>query len=186
MPRVLVLTDRAQLPLGRSLQATLAACADGGLTHVVLRELDLSDDQRGALAERLAARGLTVIAARRPVAGATAVHLAADQAPPADGTPWGRSCHSADEVRAAAADEAAWVTLSPFAPTASKPGYGPPVPAHAFADHTVPVYALGGITTPAEAERAVAAGAHGVAVMGALMRAEDPSALARLLLGAVA
>ena len=40
LPRLLVLTDRSQLPLGRSLVATMAACAEAGLTHVVLRELD--------------------------------------------------------------------------------------------------------------------------------------------------
>lgn len=185
-PRLLVLTDRAQLPLGRSLQATLEACARAGLTHVVLRELDLADEARAALADRLAGSGLTVIAARRPVVGATAVHLSAGQDPPAAGTPWGRSCHSAEEVAAAAADGADWVTLSPFARTASKPGYGPPVPADAFAGHPVPVYALGGITTPAHAAQAVGAGAHGVAVMGAVMRSGDPAALVRGLLEAVA
>jgi thiamine-phosphate pyrophosphorylase len=42
------------------------------------------------------------------------------------------------------------------------------------------VYALGGIG-PAQAAACLAAGASGVAVMGVVMRAEDPSAVVRSL-----
>lgn len=49
----------------------------------------------------------------------------------------------------------------------------------------VPVYALGGIDTTNAADFQ-AAGAHGVAVMGAVMRADDPAAVVEQLLGAVA
>jgi len=46
------------------------------------------------------------------------------------------------------------------------------------------VYALGGIETPAQVAGCRAAGAAGVAVMGAVMRAGDPAALVRSLLAA--
>lgn len=195
LPRVLVLTDRSQLRLGRGLLRTLLECREAGLTHVVLRELDLPDEHRGALAGELVGAGLTVVAARRSLAGAVGVHLAAGQAPAAAavhlGTcqarvagPWGRSCHSAAEVARAARDGAAWATLSPYGESGSKPGYGPPLDRTAYAGHDLPVYALGGIT-PGNASEALDAGAHGVAVMGEVMRSPDPAATVAALLEAV-
>lgn len=181
--RLVVLTDRSQLPLGRCLRAQMAACRDAGLTHVVLRELDLHHAQREQLAADLADLGLTVIAARRDLAAATGLQLAADQA----GVPgaFGRSCHDRDGVARAAAEGARWATLSPYSASASKPGYGPPLPPDAFADLPVPTFALGGIS-PANARTATDSGAHGVAVMGAVMRARDPGAVVAALLEAVA
>lgn len=86
-------------------------------------------------------------------------------------------CHSVAEVQAAAGSH--FVTISPVAPTASKPGYGPPlgvegVGSAVAAAGTMPVFALGGVT-PANAAEFLAAGAHGVAVMGPVQRAEDPA-----------
>ncbi|MFC5727563.1 thiamine phosphate synthase [Nocardioides vastitatis] len=186
-PRLLVLTDRSQLPLGRSLRAVLTLCVEAGLTHVVLREPDLADEQRARLAADLGASGLAVIAAHRPVPGSAGRHLAADQPAPDAQTvaAWGRSCHSAPDIAAAAREGAQWATLSPYAPTLSKPGYGPPQPAAAFAGHDIPVYALGGVSA-ANAAAARAAGAHGVAVMGAVMRAPDPAGVVAALLREVA
>jgi thiamine-phosphate pyrophosphorylase len=181
-PRLLLFTDRSQLPPGRGLAAAVRACAGAGLTHVVVRELDLPAAERLRLVEDLAAvDGLTVLASRVPVAGAAGLHLAAGQPRPAAGW-FGRSCHDLSEVRQAAAQGAAYVTLSPYAATASKPGYGPPVARSDYAgDHGVPVLALGGIG-PDNAAEARASGAHGVAVMGCVMRAADPGAVvARLL-----
>ncbi|WP_121257111.1 thiamine phosphate synthase [Nocardioides ferulae] len=186
LPRVLVLTDRTLVPAGRGLESVLASCADAGITHVVLRELDLDDARRATLALRLAPLGLTVLAARRPLPGCPGVHLAAGQPRPdgASGLAWGRSCHSRSEVGQAAAQGASWATLSPYARTPSKPGYGPPLPSGALAGHRLPVFALGGIG-PENAAAARRAGAHGVAVMGSLMRADDPAATAAALLRAV-
>ena len=89
-----------------------------------------------------------------------------------------------DEVRRAAADGAAYAFLSPYADGGSKPGRTP-LPAGAFAGHPIPVFALGGIT-PANARSAREAGAHGVAVMGAVMAADDPAQVVVELLEAVA
>lgn len=196
LPRLLLLTDRSQLPLGRSLLATLRDCVSAGATTVVVRELDLAEAQRAALAHEVAALGATVISARTLLPGAVGVHLPALDwrgsldAEYAAHRVWGdhnsalqhgRSCHSAEEVRRAAGGGAAYATLSPYAVTASKPGYGPPLPDGAFGDHGIPVYALGGIT-PDNVGAAMAAGAHGVAVMGAVMRSADPGGtVARLL-----
>lgn len=194
--RLLVVTDRSQLPLGASLRSTLAACADAGLTHVLLRELDLAPAQRADLCRALTDLGLAVVAARSPLPGCVGVHLAAHQ-PGADagGLPFGRSCHCADDVRRADRAGAGWATLGPFAPTVSKPGREPVGRAH-YADlaptgadgpvgptarSPLTTYALGGVT-PDNAADALAAGAHGVAVMGAVMRAPDPARLVRALL----
>lgn len=200
LPPLLLLTDRSQLRRGRSLPRTVAECVEAGLTHVVLRELDLPVEQRTALAHQLAAIGAVVIAAHAPLPGAAGVHCPAaaggsntmsavvaagrNRLLP-DVTPCyplrGRSCHTRAEVVAAAAEGFDYVTLGPFAATASKPGYGPPLPEAEYAGHAVPVYALGGVG-PANAEAALAAGAHGVAVMGAVMRAASPTSVVRDLL----
>jgi thiamine-phosphate pyrophosphorylase len=185
LPRLLVLTDRAQLPPGAELVETVVRCVRAGLRAVVLRELDLSDAARGQLAKEIrrctAGSGLIVISARRRLAHTDGVHLSSTQ--PGCGREsgeWhGRSCHSGEEVRRAAAEGAAYVTVSPVAPTKSKPGYGPAIGTDGLgrlvrqADGT-PVFALGGVTaTNAASMRA--AGAYGIAVMGALMRSTDPA-----------
>lgn len=179
LPRLLVLTDRAQLPLGRSLTATVAAGVQAGLTHVVLRELDLADAPRAALARALVDVGATVIAAHRPLPSTIGTHLPA----PAPGVGLGRSCHSRDEVVAAAEQGAAYATLGPIGPSVSKPGYGPPLRLGDLADLPIPVFALGGVTTD-NAGAVLAAGAYGVAVMGAVMRAASPAVAVDRLLAA--
>ncbi|MBM7518864.1 thiamine phosphate synthase [Nocardioides nitrophenolicus] len=182
--RVVLLTDRGQLPSGRSLCDVISAAADGGLRTVLLREPDLPDGERAALADHARGRGLEVVAAHRAVPGCGGVHLPAGAPVPVVATRWGRSCHSRADLERAAADGAWWATLSPYAPTASKPGYGPPLHPSAFAAAPLPVYALGGVT-PENAARARDSGAYGVAVMGAVMRAPDPAAVVAALVEAV-
>lgn len=185
LPPLLLLTDRHQLPSGRSLEHTMRECAAAGLTTVVLRELDLSEPERAALAAELA-RHVTVISARTSLPGTAGVHLAAHQ--PATATRHGRSCHDRAELRDAVAGGAAWVTLSPVAATRSKPGYGPALGIDGFRALVpaagVPVYALGGIDV-ANAAVFRREGAHGVAVMGAVNRADDPASVVSALLEAV-
>lgn len=181
VPRLVLLTDRSQLRLGRGLVRTVLECAAAGLEAVVVREHDLDPTSRHALVAGLAdVDGLTVISSRIPDPAAHGLHLAAHQPPPVGGC-WGRSCHTGEEVAAAAAQGAAWVTLSPYAASASKPGHGPTLPSDAFAGRPVPVLALGGIDVTNTAA-ARSAGAHGVAVMGAVMRAADPARVVAELL----
>jgi thiamine-phosphate pyrophosphorylase len=183
--RLLLLTDRAQLAPGRSLSRTVEECADAGLTTVVVREHDLPARDRQALLARLATvAGLTVISSRLSDPSADGLHLAAHQ-PSAEGW-FGRSCHGTDDVRRAAAEGASWATLSPYGASASKPGHGPALSSDAFAEDTgIPVFALGGIAAD-NAREALGRGAYGVAVMGAVMRAERPARVVERLLGALA
>lgn len=189
LPRLLLLTDRRQLPAGRGLVETVSRCAGAGATTVVLRELDLPEEERAELVAALAA-SVQVVSARTVLPGASGVHLASHPlAEVARGLPHGRSCHGPDDVGRAVGEGASWVTVSPVAPSRSKPGYGPPLGTDgvrrcvAVADGT-PVYALGGVEVAVVAALR-AAGAHGVAVMGAVMRAADPAVVVSGLLAAL-
>lgn len=184
LPPLLVLTDRTQCR--RPLVETVAAAVEGGVRAVVLREKDLPTKQRHVLAERLwrvlAPVGGVLIAASRLVGPAQGVHLAA--ADPSTKAPVvGRSCHNAAEVDAVS--DVDYVTVSPVFATASKPGYGPPLGLAGLralcARTPVKVYALGGVTRD-NAASCLDAGAAGVAVMGAVMRAEDPAFVAAEIL----
>lgn len=193
---LILLTDRRQAV--RDLPDVVAEAATGGLRLVVVREKDLPLAQRTRLAERfqdlLAPVGGKVLLAG-PEPGPHGRHLAATDPWPSDRQSQGRgdrpallgrSCHHHGELAQAAAAGADYATLSPIFPTESKPGYGPALGPPALAGTpNLPVYALGGITTPAQAGRCTRAGATGVAVMGALMRAADPAALAAELIAAV-
>lgn len=184
-PRLVVLTDRSQLTLGRGLVRTVRECVDAGLATVVVREHDLVATARTALVEELAGiPGLTVVSSRILDPAAHGLHLAADQPAPGGAGSRSRSCHSRTEVAAAAREGVDWVTLSPYAATASKPGHGPPLEPGVFTGHDLPVLALGGIGVH-NAAAALAAGAHGVAVMGGVMRAPDPAAVVAGLLAVV-
>jgi thiamine monophosphate synthase len=184
LPRLLVLTDRTQCR--EPMVATVAAAVDAGARAVVLREKDLPGRERARLAGELAAvlapvGGLLVHAGP---GGGPAVHLAAaDDLPSPRPALVGRSCHSAAELDRAQAEGCDWVMLSPFAPTPSKPGYGPGLGAAGLAAllagrATPRVYALGGVR-PDDVAGCLVAGAHGVAVMGPVMR--DPELVAAYL-----
>jgi thiamine-phosphate pyrophosphorylase len=199
-PRLVVLTDRrASEARGRTLVRTVGLAVDAGAPAVLLREKDLPPAERRDLAAALLAvvrpAGARLLVASdaglAAAVGADGVHLAAaDPLPGVRDRGWvvGRSCHTPAEVRAAAADALDHVTISPVASTASKPGYGPPigadgVTAAVVAAGDLPVLALGGVT-PTNARSWFAAGAYGVAVMGAVMAADDPGACVRTLLAA--
>jgi thiazole tautomerase (transcriptional regulator TenI) len=99
--------------------------------------------------------------------------------------PIGRSVHSPQG--ALAATGADYVLAGHVYPSPSKPGLAPLGPAGlarivAFAP--CPVIAIGGITSDRVPE-VIQAGAHGVAVIGAIVEAEDPRAAARALRVAV-
>ncbi|MBE7323909.1 thiamine phosphate synthase [Nocardioides sp. Y6] len=188
VPRVVVLTDRTQLPAGRGLVEALIECHRAGLEAVVVREHDLDPRVRHRLLAELARLpGLRVVSSRLADTSAHGLHLAAHQAAPGlTGAvrPWGRSCHDPAEVAVAAREGASWVTLSPFGVSTSKPGHLPPLPSSVWRGHPLPVLALGGIT-PDNAARARALGAHGVAVMGAVMQAPEPGEVVTALIEAV-
>ena len=99
----------------------------------------------------------------------------------------GVSAHSATQARTAAKAGAAYVTLSPVFATATHPdvpplGLGPLALAARTAG--VPVLALGGLT-PEHTRRAREAGAHGAAVLAALLFSWNAGKATREFLRAV-
>jgi thiamine-phosphate pyrophosphorylase len=111
------------------------------------------------------------------------VHLRSDSLPPLPvrhliGTRRliGVSTHSVDDVRRANQSGADYVVFGPIFETPSKLSYGPPLGLDLLADvclrSSIPVLAIGGITC--ERVRDVRrAGAHGIAVIGALLTRHD-------------
>jgi thiamine-phosphate pyrophosphorylase len=197
---LVVVTDRIQAAArGRTLAEVVAAAVEGGARTVLLREKDLPAAGRRALADDLAdllrpVDGELLVAGDVQLAtavGAIGVHLAAAD-PPAAASDLvvGRSCHSIGELRAALARAEGYATFSPVWTTASKPGYGPAVGIEGLADACaavpdLPIVALGGITLE-RAPVCVTAGAAAVAMMGEVMRADDPAGLVGDVLAALA
>jgi thiamine-phosphate pyrophosphorylase len=207
---LVVVTDRRQAEAsGRRLGDVVAAALAGGARSVLLREKDLPPTERARLAADLrlvtAAVGADLCVASDVdlalAVGADGVHLAAadpwpdpvtqealDERAPGHRVHVSRSCHTLDELVAADTGNADWVTYSPVFASASKPGYGPPLGLEGLAAACravpLPVLALGGVDL-ATARGCMEAGAAGVAVMGAVMRAEDPEAVVRALVDEV-
>jgi thiamine-phosphate diphosphorylase len=209
LPRLLVLTDGEQTG-ARTLLSTVRLAIDGGARAVVLREKRSTTAERRALAAAIgpwlaAVDGVLLVASDLTIE-ADGVHLAATDPFPTDRPALvGRSCHDLADIRRAAAEGCDYATLSPMFATRSKPGYGPALGLDGLRDivddfelgsdsvppaptgpdgRAMPIYALGGIDVDM-AGVCRRAGATGVAVMGALMRAPDPSATAHALAHAV-
>ena len=188
LPKLLVLTDRRMSEAaGLGLVATLTQAIQCGARAVILREKDLPVGDRVELALQISVLlapcgGTLIVASDREVAekaGTPWLHLSASDDVPRDRQfRWGRSCHDAASVTAAAAEGASYVTVSPVYVTQSKPGYGPALGIEGLsglvhAARGLPVYALGGITAD-RVESCHVAGAAGVAVMGEVMRSPTP------------
>jgi thiamine-phosphate pyrophosphorylase len=190
LPALIVVTD-AEGTGGRPLLEVVGAAIDGGARAVLLREKHRSRSQRQALAEALRAAlapvGGVLLVASDPTIVADGVHLAAADDYPRNpsGRGVGRSCHSAADLEAAAEQGCDYATLSPIFLTASKPGYGPALGTSSLAQPPLPTWALGGVDA-GHARSCLDAGAAGVAVMGAIMRAEDPAAVTAALIRALA
>ena len=199
-PALLVISDRRQAT--RPLVEIAAASFRAGCRWFSLREKDLPSDARGALLRQLVAlghrHGATVTVhddiAAVAACGAGGVHLpgAGNPAAARQRLPRGLigvSTHTPAEAAAQLVSGADYVTLSPIFLTQSKPGYGPAVGLDALAEAarlaSGPVVALGGLDEHNIAD-CLAAGAGGIAVMGEVMRAADPEATVRRLLGALA
>ena len=195
-PPVLVITDRrmAAVPLGDILNAVL----DAGARWILVREPDLSGDALAAVigeAGDLCRRYDATLSVSADIDAAAAgracgVHLPQRLAAPetvdrarnrlGDDGLIGISAHSLEEATAAQTAGADYVTLSPVFLTESKPGYGPALGLDTLRAHSaalsIPVVALGGIE-PCNAESVRQSGAAGIAVMGGIMRAENPGAV---------
>ena len=198
-PPLLVITDRRQAR--RPLEELAEAIFAGGCRWLSLREKDLAAAERRTLLSALVTLGRrwkAIVTVHEDIdaavmVGAGGVHLPSAGSPEAararlpDGL-IGASAHSAEEAAALLSSGADYVNVSPVFVTASKPGYGPAIGldglARVVAQVSGPVVALGGITA-ANAALCLSSGAHGVAVMGEIMRAADPRAAVESILAAM-
>jgi thiamine-phosphate pyrophosphorylase len=185
---------------GRPLEAVVEAALEGGVRAVQLREKDLSGGELYRLA--LALRRITArFRAQLFVNERVDIALAVD----ADGVHLGeaglpverarlllgkkrlvgRSCHDLDGALAACRAGADFITYGPVFTTPSKAGMGDPVGLQRLAEAVrsvpLPVFALGGINRE-NVRATLATGAHGVAMISAIMADAEPSAAAADLL----
>lgn len=200
-PPLLLVTDRRRFPppgegepLSAAEQRVLDAALRAGVGAVQLREKDLDGrplyERARDLAARCRAAGAKLaVNDRLDVAlavDADGVHLPANGLPaavvrPLAGGRWiGASVHSLDELeRARSAD---FVVFGPVYETPSKRAFGPPQGLERLAEivrqASVPVVAVGGIV-PERVAGVIAAGAAGVAVIGAILDADDPAGAVR-------
>jgi thiamine-phosphate pyrophosphorylase len=204
LPRVLAFTNDA-VAAREDLGVRAAALAAGGPDVALVARLpDGNADTLAALADRFvrlarAPEAQVLVTGRADIAAATGAHgviLRGGDVSVATARriirPGGEplivlcSAHTVAEVEAAAREGADAVVLGTIWPSAShpgRPGAGVELLAAATA-FGVPVIAIGGVT-PARAREAVAAGAWGVAAIGALWEAPKPYLAVMEMLGSV-
>lgn len=190
-----LITDRNAPPSGDLLGALEAALA-GGVRFVQYREKDLPYEERLRLGREVASRafehGARLLVNGDPelaeALGADGVHLGKGtvsvSAVRAGGYAGliGYSAHAGEEAARAFTEGADFVTLSPVFPTKSKFSSGPLLGLEAFARECEvaggPVYALGGVGAD-NASACLERGARGVALIGAILAADNPARAAR-------
>src|SRR5262245_46447926 len=196
--RVYLVTDREQTN-GRPLLEVIGAALRGGVGAVQLRERGLETRALLELATALrqatrAAGAALLINDRVDVAlacEADGLHLPGHSFAVAEARTLlgprrliGISTHHPDEVAAAAAAGADFAGFGPGFATPSKAGYGPPLGldalARARAAAALPLFAIGGVDA-SNAAAVRAAGADGVAVIRAVLAADDPAGAASAL-----
>src|SRR5512143_1203147 len=199
---VYLVTDRTHTN-GRPLLDVVTAALRGGVGAVQVRERGLTT--RALLELAIALRAATraagaalLINDRIDVAlacDADGVHLpghsfAVEEARALLGPQRliGVSTHHPHEVAAAAAAGADFAVFGPIFATPSKAAYGPPLGLDALprarAAAPLPLFAIGGIEA-GNADAVRARGADGVAVIRAVLAAEDPAAAAAVLRAAL-
>ncbi len=185
-----LITDR-NAPESGDLLGALEAALAGGVRFVQFREKDLPPLERlklgrevAALAERYGAFMLVngepalaeALGAPGLHLGRATVSVSVMRARGYRGV-IGYSAHGGEEAAEALAAGADFVTLSPVFPSVSKFSSGPVLGLDAFERALGvcegPVYALGGVGA-ANAAACLARGARGVALIGAILGADDP------------
>ena len=201
--RLLLVTDRQQTK-GRPLVSVLAQALKAGRPSIQLRERDLCAKELLALADEIqqltGPRGVQlVINDRLDVAlslEGAGVHLRSNILPVSVARRLigprrvlGASVHSVKEAVEADAGGADYIVLGPIYDTPSKQRYGPPLGLSALEGAAravrVPIVGIGGVTA-ARARDMRLAGAFGVAVITAVLSADDVEGATRALLDAVA
>jgi thiamine-phosphate diphosphorylase len=198
--RLVVVTD-PECGAGRGVADVVRAALRGGAPAIQLRMKDAPAREMAALARTLladtrAAGALLFINDRVDVAlatGADGAHVGQDDLPAAaarriapPGFLIGVSAETAELARRAQADGADYVGVGPVYATGSKADAGDAIGLGRITEVAsavrIPVVGIGGIAA-ANAPAVVRAGAAGVAVISAVMRADDPEAAVRALLG---
>lgn len=194
LPSLYLITDRGQT-LGRPLLDVVKTALEGGVRMIQLREKDLGGKELFNLAREL--RELTtkynaklLINDRVDVAlaiCADGVHLGRQSMSVKDARQAfsetlqnvpivGVSTHSLGEALEAERDGADFITFGPLHFTRSKAVYGEPVGIDKFHEVVkavnVPVFAIGGMKK-GNMEEVLNAGCYGVAVISAIMSAND-------------
>jgi thiamine-phosphate pyrophosphorylase len=194
-----LITDRHQTG-GRPLLPLLDGAMNGGVKAIQLREKELDTRSLLHLANDVLAivrkhGGQLLINDRTDLVmalGADGVHLRADSMPVAAARRLlgpdrliGVSVHSADEVRQAESDGADFVVLGPIYDTPSKRAYGSPLGLRPLEqvrlESNMPIFVIGGITQKRVSD-VRRAGAFGVAVVSAILAADNVEIAARGLL----
>lgn len=168
----------------------LPALVAAGVDGFQVRDKALDGRALLALTRRvLDAGALTIVNDRLDVAlaaGADGVHLGADDLPVASAAQLaphlliGATCRSSEDLQAAAADGADYAGFGPLFATRSKTGLPDPLGPSSIPAGPLPVLGIGGVSA-ANAGEVVAAGAHGVAVIGGIWAQPDPVAAAAAL-----
>jgi thiamine-phosphate pyrophosphorylase len=186
----MLVTDRHLAGGEDALLKTVDAAIEGGVNAVQLREKDMRPADLLSLAIRLreATAGRAMLLVNGPLdvaleAGADGVHLPEDADPPrAPWTfTWGRSVHSMTAALMAMGEAAGHIIVGPIFETRSHPEREPVglVLIREIAPIArCPVIAIGGITTE-NARDVMQAGAHGIAVISAILGSDDPKAAAQ-------
>jgi thiamine-phosphate pyrophosphorylase len=194
--RLLLVTDR-HLVQGCSLSTVLSQAIMAGVPAIQLRERDLPTGELLPLAQEIhsltAPRAVPLILNDRVdlvlALNLDGVHLRANSLPVSvvrrligPNRLIGISTHSVEDVQRANHDGADYIIFGPIFDTPSKRSFGAPLGLDVLADvcrnSMVPIFAIGGITS--ERVRDVRrAGAHGVAVIGALLTSADISGAVR-------
>lgn len=191
-----IVTDR-KASRGRDHMSMVRAALDGGADVIQLRDKDLSGRDLYALAREMASlvhasRARFIVNDRLDIAlaaGADGVHLGQYDLPVAAARSLsppsfiiGASVGSVEEALAAERDGADYIALSPVFSTPTKddagPGHGLEVLREIKAAVKLPVIAIGGVNAGNVTE-VVGAGADGVAVISAVLGADDVEAAAR-------
>jgi thiamine-phosphate pyrophosphorylase len=195
-----LITDRQGLAAKGTLIDAVAAALEGGVRAVQLREKDLSAAELYSLARQLRALtrefGAKLLINDRIdltlAVEADGVHLGTRSLPTAEARRLlgpapliGVSTHRPDEIAEAASQGADFVTFGPVYLTPSKEPYGEPVGLEALRSacsaSPLPVFALGGIQ-PHRISEVLDSGAHGVALISAILSRPDPALAAREIL----
>jgi thiamine-phosphate pyrophosphorylase len=200
--RLLLVTDRSQVQ-GRSLPSVLRQAVGAGVPAVQLRERDLPAGELLQLAREIrsftAPRAVSLIINDRVdlmlALNLNGVHLRANSLPitavrqlVGNDRLVGISTHSLAEVQKANRDGADYVVFGPIFDTPSKRPFGAPAGLETLAkvcrESAVPVFAIGGITS-ASVPEVRRAGAHGVAVIGAILARDDVAAATKDMLASL-